>query len=148
MSLLNVQGAVTWHSVSYATARVLPALLGVEWPAGTGIVVGEVYGCDGLPVANVQVILFDEACARGGEGQTWYARNNLPSPTATATDDDGEFYVIGLTPGDWFVEAWGADGGAARVLARAPLRVERDAFHGLSLYVGVADGAWMPDTCL
>ena len=139
--------SVTLPAVSYSTARLIPALLGVEWTEGTGLVVATVVGCDGAPVGKAQAYLHDGTGGAPAEEEVFYFARGLPSSTATSTNgDDGAVLVMGVTAGSWTLSGFAFEGGLVEI-GSAPVTVVADAVTVVSLVVGRDDGVNYPDIC-
>ena len=77
------------------TAGGLAALAGAESNSSLGIVLVTVFDCFGKPAEGVRVTP-DNA---GNAAKTFYIRNGLPAPAATATDATGYSGVVNAAPG-------------------------------------------------
>ena len=134
-------------AVGVSTAKIIPALLGVEWTEGTGLVVGSVVGCDGQPVGMAQVYAHDGAGGAPAAERVFYMDAGLPSTRVTTTSgDDGAFLVMELPPGEWTVSGFAWDGALVE-LGAAPVTVLADAVTLVTVVVGREDGVDYPDIC-
>ena len=137
------------NSVSEVTANLVPGMIGVAQDEALAMVAGQVVGCDGDPVGDVQ--LYPRGSGGPQDAFVYYFRRSLPQATddQPATNrDDGLFVALNLPPGRWAFEVWGWDGAAHTLLGTAEL----DAFAGsmtlTNVYVGHDDGVSYPASCL
>jgi hypothetical protein len=139
--------SVTLPSFAENTARLIPALLGVEWTEGTGLVIATVVGCDGEPVGKAQAYLHDGTGGAPAEEEVFYFARGLPSSTATSTNgDDGLVIALGLPPGSWTLSGFAFEGGLVEI-GSAPVAVVADAVTVVTLVVGRDDGVNYPGIC-
>ncbi len=138
--------------VSSQTAVLVAALLGTSWDdATTGIVSGQVTGCDGEPLGGAQVVVVDaEGHAPTGAGAWYFDDTNFPvsrGRQSATHPDNGMFVIVGVPDGEWRVFAFGWDGTAYVDLGAAALTVSAGSFTMLDIYAGHEDGVSYPAIC-
>lgn len=119
--------------VSEQTANLIPALLGVSWEAGTGLVTGQVLDGAGEPVAGATVIV------PGGE--VFYFTDSFPDRSREDTSEDGLFIAVNADAKLLTVVARGAADGQSPAAAVADEVVFVDVIDGRQ------DGAAWPAGC-
>jgi hypothetical protein len=137
-------------SIGEATARLVPALIGVEWTDGTAMVLGTIEDCAQDPIENAQVYIHDADGRAPTVTDAFYiGESGLPSPRSVqaATSSGGQYLLLNVPPGEWTVEAWGWDGGYVQ-LGEASVEVQGDAAYIVDLHTGLDDGVRYPDSCL
>jgi len=147
------------NSVSSATYKLIPALIGISPDVNKGVVAGVVYDCNGDPMAGAQVL----AKSSGGDildggiigtgavdgVKAGYFVDEYPSRTQIETSSDGIWVLVDVPAGEVTVEAYVSDGsGGYRHLASTQLEVLEDSINISSVYAGIADGVKMPESCL
>lgn len=124
--------SVSLPSVGVSTAKIIPALLGVAWTEGSGMVVGRVVGCDGAPVGKAQAYTHDGRGAAPADEEVFYFERDLPSSTASFTSvDDGTVLMRNMR----------------LEVGSAPVTVLADAVAFVTAVVGREDGVRYPDIC-
>lgn len=138
----------TWNSVSVATSRLIPSLLGLEWSPGTAIIAGTAYDCNEDPIQHAQVFIHDASGAIPADLAVRYFANGLPNSDQPDTNDDGLWSAINVPPGEWIVEMWVYDGAAPMLLGTTNLTMEPDSVVISNIYTGIDDGVYLPASCL
>ena len=79
--------SATFNSVSEATSRLIPGLIGVQWDTTTGIIADAAYDCDDTEIENAQVFIHDAAGNIPATGDIFYfsasGDTNLPTTHAS-----------------------------------------------------------------
>ncbi len=147
------RGTGSFNSVSDATARLIPGLIGVRWAEdSTGIVAGTAYGCDGQPLENVQVFVHDGAGNVPSTGDVYFfseGEDDLPTTRDEVPDTEvnGLWVVMDLAPGTWTIEMWGWDGAAHVELGSTVVTSIAGVVNISNIYTGDADGVYFPPSC-
>lgn len=145
-----------WNSVSDATSRLIPSLIGVEWDTSTAVIAGTAYDCNQDGLANVQVYVHDGA---GNEpvhtddnpfGIYYFSDSDLPTSNASQpwTNENGLWVAINIPVGDWVVEVWGWDGTQHVKLGATTLNIQAGSVNISNIFIGIEDGIWYPPSCL
>lgn len=145
-----------FNSVSEATSRLIPSLIGIEWDESTGIIAGTAYDCDVEPMQYVQVFLHDGNGTPPATGEVFYfsesGGTSLPTDKESQpyTNTNGLWVVINIPAGTWTVEAWGYDPTAAThvKLGTTVLQISAGSVNISNIYTGISDGIWYPGSCL
>ncbi len=145
-----------FNSVSEATSRLIPSLIGIEWDETTGIIAGTAYDCDVEPMQYVQVYLHDGSGNMPSSGEVFYFSES--GGTSLPTDKDSQPYTntnglwvaINIPAGTWTVEAWGFDttAGERVKLGATVLQINAGSVNISNIYTGISDGIWYPGSCL
>lgn len=138
----------TWNSVSVATSRLIPSLLGLTWDPATGIIAGTAYDCNEDPIQNAQVYIHDASGNAPDTMQIRYFANGLPNSDQPYTNDDGLFSAVNVPVGDWIVEVWAYDGTQLVKLGATELAIRADSVNISNVYTGIEDGVFLPSSCL
>ncbi len=138
----------TWNSVSVATSRLIPSLLGLEWESGTAIIAGTAYDCNMGKIQHAQVYIHDADGNVPPDLAVRYFANNLPNSDQPDTNDDGLWSAINVPPGDWIVEMWVWDGTQYLMMGSTHLTMEPDSVVISNIYTGIEDGVYLPASCL
>ncbi len=145
-----------FNSVSEATSRLIPSLIGIEWDESTGIIAGTAYDCDVEPLQYVQVFLHDGNNNPPSSGEVFYfsesGGTSLPTDKTSQphTNTNGLWVAMNVPPGTWTVEAWGYDATAAThvKLGATVLQINAGSVNISNIYTGISDGIWYPGSCL
>ncbi len=145
-----------FNSVSQATSRLIPALIGVQWDTSTAIIAGTAYDCNQEPIQYAQIYLRDADGNPPATGDVFYFSENAGTslPTAKAaqphTNTNGLWVAINVPAGSWTVEMWGWDATASQhvVLGRTQLQVKAGGVTISNVYTGDGDGIYYPASCL
>ncbi len=132
-------GNGTLNVVKGSTRDSILLLLGVSQEDGTAVVTGEVLDCDGAPVSNATVRVFDSSgeiplgFARSGPRAFYFNGASSPTPRGAQrmTNNDGLFGAANVPlPSDnqLRVETWGAltEGGQPEMLGCEQIQVGAD----------------------
>lgn len=138
----------TWNSVSVATGKLIPSLLGLEWTPGTAIIAGTAYDCDQQKIQHAQVFIHDADGNIPPDIAIRYFDNGLPNSDQPDTNDDGLWSAINIPPGDWIVEMWVYDGTTQVLMGATHLTMMPDSVVISNIYTGVDDGVYLPASCL
>lgn len=113
-------GRVELASISESTRRYMPQSAGLGVTAGTAQVMGVARDCDGAPLKNATVRVFDAAGAEvplgaQGPGAAYTNVVHRPDRAQRATSFNGQFLVVNLSPAaaPFRIEAWGVIDGSA-----------------------------------
>ena len=144
-----------FNSVSDATSKLIPALIGVIWDeASTGIIAGTAYDCDVNPVQYAQIYIHDENDLPPPSGDVFYfsqsGDTSLPTDKGSQpyTNTNGLWVVMNIPPGTWTVEQWGWDGAAYVEMGSTVLEIAAGSISISNIYTGISDGIWYPSSCL
>ncbi|MFN7142500.1 MAG: hypothetical protein ACK4YP_01890 [Myxococcota bacterium] len=146
-----------FNSVSEATSRLIPSLIGIEWEEETtGIIAGTAYDCDIEPMQYVQIFLHDGNGTPPATGEVFYFSES--GGTSLPTDKDsqphsntnGLWVAMNVPEGTWTVEAWGWDAGTSThvKLGATVLQIAAGSVNISNIYTGISDGIWYPGSCL
>ncbi|MFZ5476080.1 MAG: hypothetical protein ACOZNI_04840 [Myxococcota bacterium] len=144
---------VVFNSVSFATSRLIPGLIGVEWDESTGIIAGAVYDCNEDPVQYAQVFFHDGSGAVPSVGDVFYfsitGDTELPTSRENQayTNTNGLWVAVNVPAGDWQVEAYGWDGSQHVMLGATQLTIKAGSVNISNIYMGISDGLSYPDSC-
>jgi hypothetical protein len=148
------EGGVEFNSVSEATSRLIPGLIGVEWDESTGIIAGTAYDCNEDPIQYAQIFLHDANGAIPATGDIFYfsanGDTNLPTDHASQpwTNTNGLWVAMNVPAGNWIVEMWGWDGTQEVKLGSTTLQILAGSVNISNIYTGDDDGIFYPDSCL
>jgi hypothetical protein len=145
-----------FNSVSEATSRLIPSLIGIEWDETTGIIAGTAYDCDVAAMQYVQVFLHDGTGTPPATGEVFYfsesGGTSLPTDKESQpyTNTNGLWVAINIPAGTWTVEAWGWDAAASThvKLGATVLQIAAGSVNISNVYTGISDGIWYPSSCL
>jgi hypothetical protein len=138
----------TWNSVSVATSKLIPSLLGLEWTPGTSLIAGTAYDCGGEPIQHAQVFIHDADGNIPADIAIRYFDNGLPNSDQPDTNDDGLWSAVNIPPGDWIVEMWVYNGSELEMLGATHLTMVPDSVVISNIYTGIEDGVYLPASCL
>jgi len=145
---------VEFNSVSEATSRLIPGLIGVEWDESTGIIAGTAYDCNENPIQYAQIFLHDANGNIPATGDIFYfsanGDTNLPTDKVSQpnTNTNGLWVAINVPAGTWTVEMWGWDGTQEVMLGATELQILAGSVNISNIYTGDDDGIYYPDSCL
>jgi hypothetical protein len=146
-----------FNSVSEATSRLIPSLIGVDWDQTTGIIAGTAYDCNTEPIQYAQIYLHDSAGNPPATGDVYYfsanGDTNLPTDKESQpyTNTNGLWVAINVPAGAWTVEMWGYDPdaeGSYVMLGATELQINAGSVVVSNIYTGITDGIWYPGSCL
>lgn len=144
-----------FNSVSEATSRLIPGLIGVEWEEDTtGIIAGTAYDCAQNPIQNAQIYIHDAEGNGPGAGEVFYFSISGDSSLPTSRDQqpqtntDGLWVAVNIPAGTWTVEMYGWDGSANVLLGTTVLQILIGSVNISNIYAGDLDGIYYPDSCL
>lgn len=137
----------TVNSVSISTSKSIPALLGVEWTTGTGIIAGTAFDCNEDPITGAEVIV---KAADGSivDADIFYFVDEFPNQNQAETSEDGLWVVVNVPTGTWNVEMYGWDGSTHVLLGATTLEIKADSVNISNIYTGHEDGIAYPASCL
>ncbi len=138
----------TWNSVSVATSKLIPSLLGLEWSPGTAIIAGTAYDCNEEPIQHAQVFIHDADGNIPADLAVRYFANKLPNSDQPDTNDDGLWSAVNVPPGEWIVEMWVNNGTDLEMLGATHLTIMPDSVVISNIYTGIDDGVYLPASCL
>ena len=138
----------TWNSVSVATSKLIPSLLGLEWTPGTSLIAGTAYDCGGEPIQHAQVYIHDADGNIPAYISIRYFDNGLPNSDQPDTNDDGLWSAVNIPPGDWIVEMWVYNGSELQMLGATHLTMVPDSVVISNIYTGIEDGVYLPASCV
>lgn len=138
----------TWNSVSVATSRLIPSLLGLEWSPGTAIIAGTAYDCNEDPIQHAQVFIHDADGNIPADLAVRYFANGLPNSDQPDSNDDGLWSAINVPPGEWIVEMWVYNGTELQMLGSTHLTMMPDSVVVSNIYTGIDGGVYLPASCL
>jgi hypothetical protein len=145
-----------FNSVSEATSRLIPSLIGIEWDETAAIIAGTAYDCDIEPMQYVQIYLHDDAGNPPSSGEVFYfsesGGTSLPTDKESQpwTNTNGLWVAMNIPAGTWTVEAWGYDAGTSGYvkLGTTVLQIGAGSVNISNIYTGISDGIWYPGSCL
>lgn len=143
-----------FNSVSDATSKIIPALIGVEWDQSTGIIAGTAYDCDVNPVEYAQVFIHDGNGGIPATGDVFYFSESGGTSLPTSLDaqphsnTNGLWVAVNVPTGTWTAEMWGWDGAAHVLMGATVLEISAGSINISNIYTGISDGVWYPDSCL
>jgi hypothetical protein len=141
--------SVEFNSVSSATYRVIPSLLGVSPDPDKGIVAGTAFDCNGDSYQGAQVVVRD---ADGNIPESLvvkYFVDDFPNRNQEWTSEDGLWVAVNVPEGDWFVDAYVSDGAGGHVVkGTAVISVFADSINISNIHTGIGDGIKYPESCL
>jgi hypothetical protein len=146
--------SVTFNSVSEATSRLIPGLIGIDWDETTGIIAGAVYDCNEDPIQYAQIFFHDADGNVPGQGDIFYfsvsGDTELPTTREAQpyTNTNGLWVAINVPDGDWTVEAWGYDGADHVLLGATQLTIQAGSVNISNVHLGISDGLAYPASCL
>lgn len=138
----------TWNSVSVATSKLIPSLLGLEWTPGTSLIAGTAYDCGGEPIQHAQVYIHDADGNIPADISIRYFDNSLPNSDQPDTNDDGLWSAVNIPPGEWTVEMWVYNGSELQLLGATNLTMVPDSVVISNIYTGIEDGVYLPASCV
>lgn len=136
------------NSVSVSTSTVIPALLGVEWISGTGIVAGTAYDCNEEPIEAAQVFVHDGNNNPAPGVNVFYFLNEFPNDSQPYTSEDGLWVAINVPTGTWTVDMWVWNGSEHTLLGQTQLTIMADSVNVSNVFTGHNDGIRYPESCL
>jgi hypothetical protein len=138
-----------FNSVSSATYRVIPSLLGVSPDPDKGIVAGTAFDCNGDSYEGAQVVVRD---ADGNIPESLvvkYFVDDFPNRNQEWTSEDGLWVAVNVPEGDWFVDTYVSDeAGGHIVKGTAEITVFADSINISNIHTGIGDGIKYPESCL
>ena len=148
----------TVNSVSVATSKIIPSVIGIEWDESTGIVAGTAFDCemgtDGESeyFGHAQVLIHD---ADGNIPQTadifYFDDYDLPTSHQNASDVNplnGLWVAVNVPVGTWIVEMKGFNGTTYDLLGSTVLEIKAGSVNISNIYAGKDDGISYPASCL
>jgi hypothetical protein len=146
------------NSVSQATSKIIPSVIGIQWDTSTGIIAGTAFDCeDGTEgetkyYGNAQVILHD---AEGNIPQTadvfYFDDYDLPTSKDKQADVNplnGLWVAVNIPVGTWIVEMRGYNGSDYDLLGSTVLEIKAGSVNISNIYAGHGDGISYPASCL
>lgn len=146
------------NSVSVATSKIIPSVIGIQWDPATGIVAGTAYDCatgtDGESeyFGHAQVVIKD---ANGNIPQTadifYFDDYDLPTSHDNASDVNplnGLWVAVNVPVGTFTVEMKGYNGATYDTLGSTVLEIKAGSVNISNIYAGKTDGISYPDSCL
>lgn len=144
-----------FNSVSEATSRLIPSLIGVTWEQDTtGIIAGTLYDCDVEPIQYGQIFLHDGNGNPPTTGDIFYfsesGGTSLPTDIESQpySNTNGLWVAMNIPAGTWTVEGWGWDGAAYVKFGTTVLQIGAGSLNISNIYTGIDDGIWYPGSCL
>lgn len=141
----------TVNSVSEATAKIIPSIIGVEWDRTTGIIAGTAYDCNEDGIGHAQVYLHDADGKAPATGDIYYFDdNNFPANHDTFKDanpENGLWVAINIPSGTWTAEMWGYNGTDYELLGSTVLQIKAGSVNISNIFTGHDDGIAYPDSC-
>ena len=135
------------NSVSVSTSRIIPAILGVEWTPGTGIVAGTAYDCNEEPITGAEVVVKDSS-GKVMDVNIFYFVDEFPNQSQPETSPDGLWVVVNVPVGTFNVEMYVWDGTQHVLMGMTTLAIKADSVNISNVYTGHDDGLRYPDSCL
>lgn len=146
------------NSVSVATSKIIPSVIGIQWDESTGIVAGTAYDCatgtDGEVefFGNAQVLIRD---ADGNIPQTadifYFDDFDLPTShekKSAVNPVNGLWVAVNVPVGTWIVEMKGFNGTDYDLLGSTVLEIRAGSVNISNIYAGKTDGISYPPSCL
>ena len=146
------------NSVSVATSKIIPSVIGIQWDTTTGIVAGTAFDCetavDGESeyFGNAQVLIRD---ADGNIPQTadifYFDDFDLPTShdnAAQVNPVNGLWVAVNVPVGTWIVEMKGYNGTDYDLLGSTLLEIRAGSVNISNIYAGKTDGISYPASCL
>lgn len=140
----------TVNSVSVATAKIIPAMLGQDWDsANTGIIAGTAFDCNEDPIDNAQVVVK----SKDGVVQNaniYYFKDSFPNQTELDTSPDGLWVAVNVPAGTWNVEmyVWDEAAKTQKLIGSTSLEVKANSVNISNIYTGHDDGIAYPPSCI
>ena len=140
---------VQFNSVSSATYKVIPSLLGVSPDPEKGIVAGTAYDIAGDAFFGAQIIVTNDDGVIPEGVVVKYFVEEFPNRQQEWTSEDGLFVIINVPVGTWNLEAYVSDGaGGHQLMGASQVSVIADSINISSIYTGYGDGIAYPESCL
>ncbi len=143
--------SATVNSVSEATAKIIPSIIGVEWDRTTGIIAGTAYDCNEDGIGHAQVYLHDADGKAPATGDIYYFDdNNFPAAHDNYIDanpENGLWVAINIPTGTWIAEMWGYNGATYDLLGSTVLQIKAGSVNISNIFTGHDDGIAYPDSC-
>ena len=147
----DASGAIseTVNSVSVATSKIIPAMLGVDWDTTTGIIAGTAFDCNEDPIDNAQVVVksMDGVVQNAS---IFYFKDSFPNQTELDTSPDGLWVAVNVPVGTWSVEmyVWDDATSTQKLIGSTNLEVKANSVNISNIYTGHNDGIRYPNACL
>ncbi len=135
------------NSVSVSTSKIIPAILGVEWTTGTGIIAGTAYDCNEDPITGAEVVVKNSA-GNIADVNIFYFVDSFPNQSQPETSPDGLWVVVNVPVGTFTVEMYVWDGSQHVLMGITSLEIKADSVNISNIYTGYEDGLRYPDSCL
>ena len=136
-------------SVSQTTYKLIPGILGLKVDAGHAVIAGRVYGCDGEPVENVQIVVKRKGTDEiSQEGVIKYFEDEFPNRAREWTSADGLWNAINVTNGEYTAEAYVWNGASHDLIGATEVKIVPDSINISNIYVGYGNGVKYPDSCV
>lgn len=137
------------NSVSSATYRVIPSLLGLSPDVDKGIVAGTVFDCGEVAMEAAQIVVRDAEGNIPASLVVKYFVDNFPSRDQEWTSADGLWVAVNVPEGTWYVDAYVSDGaGGFVVKGSTSVEVIADSINISNIHTGLGDGIKYPVDCL
>jgi hypothetical protein len=137
-----------YTSVSDATYKLIPSLLGVTPDSDKGIIAGTAFDCNEEKIEGAQVVVRDDD---GNIPETLivkYFVDEWPNRYQEWTSTDGLWVALQIPEGHYFVEMWGLVNGELALLGKTELSIFTDSINISNIYSGIPTGVKYPDSCL
>jgi hypothetical protein len=147
----DVDGTVdaTYNSVSDATYKIIPSLLGVSVDPDKGVIAGTAFDCNDAEIEHAQVVVKDAAGNIPESLVVKYFQDKFPNRDQPDTSPDGLWTAINVPEGDWTVEMYVADGAGGHTLVGSTvLTVYANSINISNIYTGFSNGVKYPAECL
>lgn len=135
------------NSVSVSTSKIIPAILGVEWTPGTGIIAGTAYDCTENKIEGAQVVVKDSS-GNIADVDIFYFIDDFPNADQPYTSPDGLWVAVNVPTGTFNVEMYGFNGTDHTLLGITTLVIKADSVNISNIYMGRDDGIYYPDSCI
>ena len=103
---------------------------------------------DALGIEGGQVVVFDAEGNIPDDLVVKYFIDRFPNRNQEWTSADGLWVAINIPPGDWFINAFVADGaGGHKLMGSTSVKVFADSINISSVYLSYGNGISYPDDC-
>ncbi len=137
-----------YTSVSDATYKLIPSLLGVTPDPDKGIIAGTAFDCNEDKIEGAQIVVRDDEGNIPESLIVRYFVDEWPNRYQEWTSADGLWVALQIPEGHYFVEMWGLVDGTLTVLGKTELSIFTDSINISNIYSGIDSGVKYPDSCL
>jgi hypothetical protein len=139
-----------YNSVSDATYKIIPSLLGVSVDPDKGVIAGTAFDCADTDIEGAQVVVKDAAGNIPESLVVKYFVDKFPNRDQPYTSPDGLWTAINVPEGDWTVEMYVYDSASStnRLIGSTVLTVYANSINISNIYTGYSDGVKYPAECL